>query len=337
MEDFVSKLQQRAQETQFSGVVSIVRGGNTLFNQAFGYRDIKNKLPNNTDTIFGIASGTKLFTALGIGRLIDQGKLSLDTVIRDIDQSFTNFIDEKATIHHLLTHTSGIFDYYDEEIVQDFDHFSVDIPWSKLTTPIDYFPLFVGQPFKFHAGERYAYSNGGYVFLGIIIEHITGQLYRDFIREQVLEVAWMSHSGFFAFNDLPENTAYGYLADRQTTNIYQLPLRGGGDGGMYTTAADLNSFWRCLFAGQILSTELTARFLQTHHQFNTNRGYGYGLYKQLDEQVFSISGSDAGVGFHSRYVVEQDVVINVLANVTDGENQIVQVISDLHSQFQDQS
>jgi len=326
MKELEDNLKQKASETAFSGVISIFKDDTTVFNKAFGYRDIKNKLPNTTATRFGIASGTKIFTALGIGVLIDQGVISLGTTVREIDQAYTGFIDERATIAHLLTHTSGIYDYYDEEIEQDFEHFSVEIPWYELETPADYYPLFKNQPMKFSPGERFSYSNGGYVFLGMIIEKMTGMLYRDFIHEHVLKAAGMHQSGFYAFNDLPENTACGYLEDRRRTNIYQLPLRGGGDGGMYTTTDDLRSFWSSLFSNQILSAELTQTYLNTHITFNDTDGYGCGIYKRLDNSLFSVAGSDAGVGFDSRYLVEEELTINVLSNITNGEHGIADVV-----------
>jgi CubicO group peptidase (beta-lactamase class C family) len=326
MKELIDKIQQAAAEIEFSGVISVFQDASTVFNQAFGYRDIKNKLPNTTATIFGIASGTKVFTALGIGVLVDQGRISLDTTVGEIDPAYTGFVDPQATIQQLLTHTSGIYDYYDEEIEQDFDHFSVEIPWSELETPSDYYPLFQGQAMKFRPGERDSYSNGGYVFLGMLIEKLTGRLYRDFIREQVLQPAHMHRSGFYAFNDLPENTANGYLADRRTTNIYQLPLRGGGDGGMYTTTQDLRAFWDSLFSHRILSPELTATYLRTHVPFDDTDGYGCGLYKRLDDSIFWIEGGDAGVGFDSRYLPQGKRTINILSNITNGEDDIRDVV-----------
>ena len=313
-------MEQAASEMDFSGVISVFKGASIVFSEAFGYRDIKNKLPNTTSTRFGIASGTKVFTALGIGVLIDQGLISMDTTVREIDQEYTGFVDENATILHLLTHTSGIYDYYDEEIEQDFDHFSVEIPWCELETPSDYYPLFTDKTMKFCPGERYSYSNGGYVFLGMLIEKITGMLYRDFVRERVLQAATMHNSGFYAFNDLPENTANGYLEDHRTTNIYQLPLRGGGDGGMYTTTGDLRAFWDRLFSNRILSEELTEKFLNTHCIISDSTGYGCGIYKRLDGSMFSIMGGDAGVGFDSRYLLREGIIINILSNITNGEN-----------------
>jgi hypothetical protein len=136
----------------------------------------------------------------------------------------------------------------------------------------------------------------------------------------------MHSSGFYAFNDLPENTANGYFEDRRTTNIYQLPLRGGGDGGMYTTTDDLRAFWDSLFSHRILSPELTDTYLRTHSTFNDTMGYGCGVYKRLDDSMFSIVGVDAGVGFDSRHLPHDKLTINVLSNITNGEEGIRKVV-----------
>jgi CubicO group peptidase (beta-lactamase class C family) len=258
--------------------------------------------------------------------LIDRGGLTLDTPVGSLSPEYRGFISEKATILNLLTHNSGIYDYYDEENEQDFDDFFVEIPWYKLETPTDYFPLFVGKQPKFEPGERYSYSNDGFVFLGMIIEKLTGQRYRNFIQNEVLLPAGMNRSGFYAFNDLPENTAKGYLSDRKTTNIYNLPIRGGGDGGMYTTAGDLNAFWERFLSYKLLSEELTKRYLQTYSPLNERSGYGCGIYKRLDESMFFIVGGDAGVGFDSRFLVEEKTVISILSNITDGEEAMRETI-----------
>jgi len=326
MRELIHGIEQAASDMEFSGVISIFRGDSIVFSKAFGYRDVRDKLKNTTGTRFGIASGTKLFTALGIGVLIDGGVISLSTTMREIDREYTGFIDKRATMLQLLTHTSGIYDYYDEEIEQDYEHFSVDIPWSALETPSDYYPLFKDKAMKYPPGERYSYSNGGYVFLGLLIERLTGRLYRDFIREHVLQPAEMNRSGFYAFNNLPENTANGYLEDRRTTNIYQLPVRGGGDGGMYTTTNDLRSFWSSLFSYKILSKELTTTYLKTHCVLNATEGYGCGIFKRLDDSMFAIVGGDAGVGFDSRYYLQERLIINILSNITNGNEEMKEVI-----------
>ncbi len=326
MEELIRSIEQVAAETEFSGVVSIFRGKSTEFSKAFGYRDVKNRLPNTTDTRFGIASGTKLVTALGIGALIDRGRLSLNTAVGEMDREYRGFVDERATILHLLTHTSGIYDYYDEEIEQDFDQPPPEIPWAELQTPSDYYPLFKGREMKFRPGERYSYSNGGYVLLAMLIEKLTGRLYRDFVQEHVLVPANMQRSGFYAFDDLPPNTANGYLEDRRTTNIYRLPPRGGGDGGMYTTTGDLRLLWDSLFSGRILSRELMTTYLKTHCRRDDTRGYGCGVYKSLDDSMFWIVGGDAGVGFDSRFIVAEKLTVNILSNITDGEEDMREVV-----------
>ena len=321
-----SKIEKVAEDTEFSGTISIYQEEAPLYEQAFGYRDIQNRLPNLPTTRFGIASGTKFFTALGIGRLIDQGLLKLHTQVGELSPDYVGFINPRATILHLLTHTSGIFDYYDEEIEQDFDHFYVSIPWYRLEIPSDYWPLFQGQVAKFQPGERYSYSNGGYVFLAMLIEKISGRLFRDFMQEQVFQVAGMTQTGFYAMNNLPANTALGYRADRQTTNVFNLPIRGGGDGGLFTTAADLRAFWRNLFANRILSPELTAAFLQTQHPFDEESGYGCGVYKRIDGSLYAIVGGDAGVGFDSRYLVDSKITISILSNITNGEEELGEIV-----------
>jgi|GEM_PF-343997 len=326
MKTLIERIEQTASETDFSGVVSIYQAGKPLYEAAFGYRDKPNQLPNQVNTRFGIASGTKFFTALGIGRLIEQGLLKMETRVGEISPDYNGFIDPSAAILHLLTHTSGIYDYYDEEIEQDFDNFFVSIPWYHLETPADYWPLFQGQKLKFQPGERFSYSNGGFVLLAMLIEKLTGRLFREFMREQVFLPAQMTQTGFFALNNLPPNTALGYLENRETTNLYNLPIRGGGDGGLFTTTQDLRAFWEHLFANKILSPALTASFLDTHHKFDDECGYGCGVYKRLDGSRYSIVGGDAGVGFDSRHFVAENITVSILSNFTNGEEELREVV-----------
>ncbi len=326
IKDLMDDLKTAMRKTEFSGVVSLNGPDIDEFIECLGYRNVAEKLHNNSQTRFGIASGTKLFTALGVGRLIDKGALSFDTKVADIDKSYCGFVDPEATIKELLTHTSGIFDYLDEDVIEDYDNFFVKIPWNKLECPTDYFPLFEFENKKFNHGERFSYSNGGYVFLGIVIEKITKMKFADYMKQEVLGPGKMGRSGFFAFNDLPHNTALGYKKDTTQTNIYNLPIRGGGDGGLYTTYEDLESFWDSLFSFEILSPELTKAFLETSYRFNEKNGYGCGIYKRCDDSIFKIVGVDAGVGFESVYLPQKQVTISVISNVSGGEQAVREVI-----------
>lgn len=333
MDTLAARIERAAEEHAFSGVVSVFRGASREYHEAFGYRDVAEGLPNTTDTLFGIASGTKLFTAVGIGVLIDQGRIALDATVRDILGEHLGFlgehlgfVDERATIRQLLTHTSGIYDYLDETLVSDIERITVQIPWYELDTPSDYLPLFEGQTMQTRSGERYAYSNGGYVFLAILLERVARARYRDVIREHILRPTGMERSGFHSFDDLPPNTARGYLADRTTSNVDRLPRRGGGDGGMYTTSEELRAFWDALVGGRLLSEALTRTFLRTHHTFDEERGYGCGVYTRHDGSLYAIEGSDAGVGFASMYRPSEKRCVNVLSNVTCGDEGMVEAV-----------
>jgi len=324
-------IEKQAKLEPFSGMVAIFQGKKALYRKAFGYADIANWRKNKVNTKFAIASGTKFFTALGIGSLIDEGKLSPDTTAGEIFRKDLSYIDSRATIVQLLTHTSGIYDYYDEERVTDWENYYVDIPWYRLETPSDYLPLFENKKAKYSPGERFSYSNGGYIFLGIVIEHVTGQLYRDYIRERVFVPSGMNDSGYYAFNRLPENTAFGYKRGQESTpetNISNLPIRGASDGGAYTTAADLLKLWRALFNNKILSKKLTGTFLNPHVNIKGDINYGYGMYitRFRGLEMFYIQGGDAGVGFDSRYIPEKELQINIISNTTDGEGKIREVI-----------
>lgn len=331
MDKLINEIRKEAEDISFSGVISLFKSNEEIYNEAFGYANITNKRKNTLSTKFGIASGTKLFTALGIGSLLDEGKIELTSTIKNIFKKEFSFIDSNATISQLLAHTSGIFDYYDEELITDFDNFFVEIPWYKLDTPIDYLPLFKNKEPKFFPNERFSYSNGGYLFLGIIIEKLSNQLYRNYIKTKVFVPAQMTDSGYYAFNNLPENTAYGYKLsedDNYETNIYNLPIRGASDGGAYTTTFDLQKLWTSLRNNKILTKNLTKKFLSPQIRINDSVDYGYGIYisKIKDMKMFFIAGSDAGVGFDSIYIPGEDLIINIISNKTNGEEEIREVV-----------
>ena len=147
--------------------------------------------------------------------------------------------------------------------------------------------------------------------------------------DEVLKTAGMLNSGIFATNDLPANTANGYVLGGQATNIFNLPIRGAGDGGMYTTAQDMQSFWARLMSFDILKKELTKQFLETQQEFNEDVGYGCGIYKYLDNSCYFAVGSDAGVGFTSHYYPNTSLLVSVLSNRTDGEAEINQKVQEL--------
>jgi CubicO group peptidase (beta-lactamase class C family) len=229
-------------EHTFSGVIDIRHKNTVPYARAAGYADRSNKIPNTLETCFGIASGTKFLTALAIGKLIEANQLSFSTPLKDcLALDFPRYSPE-ITIRHLLTHTSGIPDYFDEDKVTDFDNFTLSIPWYELRGPRDYLAVFPDEETKFTPGERFAYSNGGFILLGVVIEELTGMKYQDFVAQAIFQAIGMHQSGYFALNKLPEKTALGYVEEEVgwRTNIYNLPVIGSSDGGAFTTVSDVS-------------------------------------------------------------------------------------------------
>ncbi len=315
-------IEKTANKTRFSGVIFIKINGTVEFEEAYGYADRSNKIPNTIDTRFGIASGTKFLTALGIGKLIDRGELALASRLCDCVNIDFPHISEDVTIHHLLTHTSGVYDYYDEELIEEVDNFQLAIPCFELKGLKDYIPLFRDGKMKFNPGERFSYSNGGFILLGIVIEEISGVPYIDFIQKNILELCDMSDSGFFAMDRLPERTAFGYIDEEGgwRTNIFTLPIVGSSDAGLFTTVGDMDKLWRGFFEEKILSKRLTNLFLEKTVRDKDSRFYGRGIWIHHEEgkdPVHYLIGWDAGVSFKST-CPSKDSVITVISNTSDG-------------------
>jgi len=309
----------------FSGVVDLRQGGTVLYARAAGYADRSNQIPNTLATRFGIASGTKFLTALAIGKLIEAGRVAFTTRLREcLPIDFPRYSPE-ITIRHLLTHTSGIPDYYDEEKITDYDTFTLPIPWYALRGPRDYLPAFPDEDMKFQPGEKFSYSNGGYILLGVVIEELTGMTYQDFVARTILEPTGMHRSGFFALNQLPDETALGYVESGGTwhTNVYNLPVVGASDGGMFTTVHDLTLLWQAFWRHELLSRDLVEIYsnpcvpAEPDHS-NTSYGHGLWIREEPGRRDVYMTGCDAGVSFKSTVDRDRDLQITIISNTTDG-------------------
>jgi CubicO group peptidase (beta-lactamase class C family) len=335
---FSEKLDAVIDASTFSGVVSIRQHGLSLYERAAGYADRSNRVANTLDTRFGIASGTKFLTALAIGNLIAAGKILVSTKLRDcVTLDFPHQYSPDITIGHLLTHTSGVPDYLDEEKIQDYDHFSVSRPWYELKGPKDYLGVFPNEPMKFAPGARFSYSNGGYILLGAVIEEVTGLRYQQFVEQQIFKPIGMERSGFFAFNQLPGQTALGYIemVDGWRTNIYNLPIIGASDGGAYTTVDDIAKLWKAFWADELVPHELVELFAAPYVKVETEKEgtyYGHGLWiskASTKRTEFYMLGNDAGVSFRSSILKESGLQVTVISNVSNGAWPIVREINEI--------
>ncbi|HHW23584.1 MAG TPA: beta-lactamase family protein [Clostridiaceae bacterium] len=313
---------------------NIIRG-KIIYENSAGFADRSNKVRNNMKTRFGIASGTKFFTALAIGKLIEQGKLSLETKVFDIIKYDFPLYSKEITIAQLLTHTSGIPDYYDEEKVDDYDNFFTDIPWYELREPKDYFPVFPQEKMKSIPGEKFSYCNSGFILLAAIVHEASGIPYARFVEENIFKEIGMNSSGFFELNRLPGNTALGYIKDENgwRSNIYNLPIIGGGDGGAFTTAEDLYILWDAFFNYKILSEDMTELYIKPYIEAESegkNLYYGHGIWirKKEDKSEEYIIGSDAGISFKSAVIRKNEVVYTVISNTSDGAWPLIRAIEN---------
>jgi CubicO group peptidase (beta-lactamase class C family) len=277
LQDSVDRI---AAETAFSGVVRVDRGDEIEFAKAYGLAHRGWEIPNEVDTRFGIASGTKGLTALTVMSLVEEGRLTLTTTARSVLGDDLPLIDDAVTVEHLLAHRSGIGDYLDEEIERDPIDYVLDVPVHELGTIEGHLRVLDGYPTKFRPGERFSYSNGDYVVLALIAERTTGTPFHDLVVQRVCEPAGMPDTAFWRSDELPGRAALGYLAeDGPRTNVFHLPVRGAGDGGIFTTAADIRSLWTALFTGRIVSMDLVAEMVQPRSDVPRGRnrhGMGWG-------------------------------------------------------------
>lgn len=302
---------------EFSGVLSISDDKGAIYESAQGFRNKAEKLPNESDTLFAIASGTKLFTAIAICQLIDMGKLSLDTKVWDILPFDLQKVDKEVTIRHLLTHTSGIGDYIDEDEIED----SLEVLELYNTRPVHqwtslefYLPMTTEKESKFAPGTEQSYSNSGFILLGLVIEAIGKRSYHDYVRTQIIEPLNLERTDFYATNHLPYNTAIGYVYDETVedfvTNTLYMPMMAGSDGGIFTCAKDMARVWQGVFAEKLFSKGMLEQFITPTDEF------GLGVY--IDEVkggvMYHTEGGDFGTNFLSVYFPETKTVVTTLGN-----------------------
>ncbi|HSI68369.1 MAG TPA: serine hydrolase [Planococcus sp. (in: firmicutes)] len=294
---------------------------------AKGYADRSDERPNAIATRFGIASGSKIFTAVTVCQLVEEGKLRFEDRLSELlPETFPEF---DVTIHQLLTHTSGIPDYFDESVMDNFEELWKTQPMYLLKSASDFVPLFNKKEMAFAPGEKFHYNNAGYIALGLVVEKLTGQDFTEAVAERVFLRAGMVNAGYFSLDRMPPQTAHGYIEEDQgwRTNQYAIPIKGGADGGAFATAGDMTSFWERLMDFSLLSEDLTKQLLQPHVT-RPEGAYGYGIWvsEQEGRTVYEVKGHDPGVSFHSVYFVEDRAILTVLSNKGEGAADVMKLI-----------
>jgi CubicO group peptidase (beta-lactamase class C family) len=317
----LAEVDSLAARTGFAGVVRVDRGGETVFAQAYGLACRAHGIQNGVDTRFGIASGTKGLTALAVVSLLEDGALRLDTAVRSVLGRDLPLIGRDVTVEHLLAHRSGIGDYLDEETEQEITDYVLTVPAHELATTEQYLSVLDGFPAKFAAGERFSYCNGGYVVLALIAERVSGVPFHELVRQRVAGPAGMPDTEFLRSDELPARTATGYLPLEgvSRTNVFHLPVRGSGDGGLYSTAADFSAFWSALFGGRIVPAGWVAEMVRPRSDVpEESMRYGLGFWLHPSGPAVILIGADAGVSFRSVHDPETGSTHTVISNSSRG-------------------
>ena len=228
----------------FSGSVVVAHDGKPILSRAYGLASRAHDVPNRTNTKFNLGSMNKMFTGVAVAQLAEKGRLAFtDPIGKHLTDYPNKAVAEKVTLHHLLTHTSGVGDYFNDKYMEAAK--------DRFRTVQDFFPLFVDKPLEFEPGAKFRYSNAGFMILGAVIEKVSGQSYFDYVRDHVYQPAGMADTDAYEMDQDTPNLATGY----RRTNLYGQPevgprrnnlflhvFKGGPAGGGFSTAEDLIRF-----------------------------------------------------------------------------------------------
>ena len=323
-----------AAANDFSGVVRIDRDGEIELAKAYGLAHRGHEVPNTVDTQFAIASGVKGFTAVTVVSLIEDGSLELSTTARSVLGRDLPLIGDDVTVEHLLSHRSGIGDYLDEDADHEITDYLMPVPVHELATTEDYLVALDGHAPKFSADEQFSYCNGGYVVLALLAERTSAIPFHELVHQRVCQPAGMNDSDFLRSDELPGRAALGYLtsAADSRTNVLHLPVRGSGDGGIYSTAADVSSFWSSLFAGRLLSTDWVVEMVRPRSDVpRMSSRYGLGFWLPETSDAVALEGYDAGVSFRSVHDQRRRITHTVISNTSEGAWPIARFLAELQT------
>jgi CubicO group peptidase (beta-lactamase class C family) len=291
-----------AGDNKLSGVLLVAKGGVTIASKAAGIANKATGAAIDLKTKFNLGSMNKMFTSVAVAQLAQAGKLSFtDAVGKHLPDYPNKEVAEKVTIHHLLTHTSGMGMYWNDKFMAQRD---------KLLTVAAHLPLFATDPLLFPPGEKFQYSNAGYMLLGAIIEKVSGQDYYSYVQEHVYKPAGMTETGFYEPGKETPNLAVGYTrmspdgkpSEELRDNTNTREVKGGPAGGGYSTAADLVKFQQALLSYKLLDKQHTD--LITTGKVDGPRGmgrYGYGFGDNNADGKHSVGHNGGAPGIAANF------------------------------------
>ncbi|QIL42587.1 beta-lactamase family protein [Pedobacter sp. HDW13] len=291
------------------GVFMVARKGQVLYQKAFGKANLELDVNLTTESVFQLGSMTKQFTAVAVMLLVQQGKLKVTDPVRRYIPDYPG--GDKITIHHLLTHTSGIKDFTKMKALAGIA--------LKEMTPKMVVDFFKDEPVDFAPGERFEYNNSGYVLLGYLIELVSGEPYATFIQQHIFNQLGMAHSYYASDRQVIYNRAYGYQKKEsgyvnKTAVNFSVPF---ASGALMSTLADLLKWQNALNQNKLLNAVVTQQAFSSYKLNNGevfNYGYGWHIKEIGGLPARAHGGSIFGFKSMGVYVPGEDIYVVGLTN-----------------------
>lgn len=311
----------------FNGTALVAENGKVVYKQGFGLANMEWGIPNTPDTKFRLGSITKQFTSMLTLQLVEQGKIKLDGKLSDYLPEYRADIGQKVTIHHLLTHTSGIPSYTDQPGF--FENVSRN-PYKV----VDFVKKYASGDLQFEPGSKFVYNNSGYFLLGAIIERVTGKPYEQVLKENILDPVGMKNTGYDHYDTLIQKRAAGYskTADGYTNAPYLDMSIPYAAGSLYSTVEDLFLWDQALYTDKLLSAKskelMFKPFLQEY-------AYGWNVANasfKLNDQPVPIIRHGGGINGFSTIIVRlvnQRNLIVLLDNTAQNLGRLVDSITNI--------
>lgn len=304
-----------AELDMFSGAVLVARDGKVIYEGAFGEANKDHNIPNRLNTRFNIGSVGKTFTAVSIMQLAEGGKLQLSDHLSKFLPDFPFPEKDSITIRHLLTHSSGLGDY--------LEHKDYRCRMATIRKIEDALPLVYDQNPEFAPGERFQYSNSGFLLLGAIIEKVSNLSYPEYLQKHIFEPLGMKESGIVFEQEILPNRSIGYTKNwdgTYTANVLVIPPPCSA-GGLNTTVRDLLKFDRALYDTALLSEE-TKAIMFSPSELRETYACGWEVKGYHGNRFVGHSGGADGVEAFFYRFIDAGYTIITLSNYDGGNGQV---------------
>lgn len=303
-----SLLNSKFSEEGPGAVFLIAQNGKATHKKVYGKANLELNVPMIINNVFQIGSMTKQFTAVAILMLEQDGKLQVTDKISKYIPDFPNA--DNITIHHLLTHTSGIKDYTKMKSIWEIS--------KKKMSPKELIDFFKNEEVDFKPGEKFSYNNSGYIVLGYIIEQVSGKSYEEFVEEEIFEAVGMANSQYASDREVIKNRAYGYHKKENYTNKYSINFSiTYAAGSLMSTVDDLLKWQNALNNNILLNKTETDKAFRNYVLNNgehINYGYGWHIKDWNGTEAREHGGSIFGFKSMGVYVPGKDTYVVGLSN-----------------------